>query len=103
VSEKPSSRLDTADDGAYRRAEAVERTLIGDRVVLYQKTHGTAVVLNPTGSWLWDRLEAPQRTSDLVRALVEHYAGLSEDRARSDVSAFLAELSAHRLLSSTAK
>ena len=39
----------------YRRAPDVDGSWWG-RAVLYHRQSGTAVVLNPTGSWLWELL-----------------------------------------------
>jgi hypothetical protein len=83
---------------SYRRVDAVEKTVVGDRTVLYHKTDGTALVLNPTGSLLWEQLERPLEAADLVRALAERFAGLDTGRAESDVASFLSELTAHHLL-----
>jgi Coenzyme PQQ synthesis protein D (PqqD) len=95
---QPISHTASVADQPFRRAEGVETTVVGDRSVLYHKTRGTAVVLNPTGSVLWGRLERPQRIGDLVRALMERHGHLAAERAESDVAAFVNELSAQNLL-----
>ena len=80
---------------SYARCEAVDASTVGDRVVLYHRTSRSALVLNPTGSRLWERLATPASRQDLTAALRERFPQLSPDDALRDVSAFLDELSRH--------
>jgi len=80
---------------SYARCEAVEASTVGDRVVLYHRTSRSALVLNPTGSRLWERLASPASPQDLTAALRERFPDLSRDDALRDVFAFLEELTRH--------
>jgi Coenzyme PQQ synthesis protein D (PqqD) len=80
---------------SYARCEAVEASTVGDRVVLYHRTSRSALVLNPTGSRLWERLATPASPQDLTAALRERFPEVSRDDALRDVSAFLDELTRH--------
>jgi Coenzyme PQQ synthesis protein D (PqqD) len=80
---------------SYARCEAVEASAVGDRIVLYHRTSRTALVLNPTGSRLWERLATPASPEDLMAALREQFPELTRDDALRDVSAFLDELTRH--------
>jgi hypothetical protein len=82
-------------DAVYTRSEQVEVSTVGDRVVLYHRTSRSALVLNPTGSRLWERLATPARPEDLTADLRERFPALSPEAAVRDVSSFLDELTRH--------
>jgi hypothetical protein len=80
---------------AYTRCEHVEDSAVGDRVVLYHRVSRSALVLNPTGSRLWERLATPASPQDLTAALQARFPALSGEDALRDVSSFLDELTRH--------
>lgn len=82
-------------EGAYARSGQVEASTVGDRVVLYHRTTRSALVLNPTGSRLWERLATPASLHELIATLRERYPALSGEDARRDVTTFLDELTRH--------
>ena len=82
-------------DPAYARSEQVEGSTVGDRVVLYHRTSRSALVLNPAGSRLWERLATPATPQDLAAALRERFPTLTREDALQDVSTFLDELTRH--------
>jgi hypothetical protein len=84
-----------AGDSAYARSEQVEASAVGDRVVLYHRLSRSALVLNPTGSWLWERLASPASPQELTATLRDRFPALSPDDALRDVSFFLDELTRH--------
>ena len=84
--------------GQYTRSAHAVATPVGDRVVLYHGVSRTAIVLNPTGTWMWSRLERPRTGNDLAVDLRTRYPGLSTVAAERDVSAFLAELLTHEFV-----
>ena len=84
-----------AGDPAYTRSDQVEASTVGDRVVLYHRTSRTALVLNVTGSWLWEQLSRPASTEDLTSTLRERFPELAPVDALRDVSSFLDELTRH--------
>jgi hypothetical protein len=73
----------------------VETSPVGDRVVLYNRSSRAALVLNPTGSYLWDRLAKPASSDDLTTALRDRYPTLAPEDALRDVASFLNELTRH--------
>ena len=79
----------------YRRSEHVEDSKVGDRLVLYHRESRKALVLNPTGSWLWQLLTTAHTTQTLAEQLRARFPGLSWEQAVSDVSTFLDELLQH--------
>jgi Coenzyme PQQ synthesis protein D (PqqD) len=87
--------MDDAVGPAYTRSEHVEASTVGDRVVLYHRTSHNALVLNPTGSQLWERLATPANVHDLALALRDRFPALTREDALRDVSSFLEELTRH--------
>ena len=75
-----------------RRADGVWSRAVQDRAVLYSWDDGKAIVLNPTGSVLWEALASPRSAGELVQELIRRFPGLPPDRARTDVDAFLNRL-----------
>ena len=85
----------------YRRAPAVEETTVGERAVLYHSLNGSAIVLNPTASLLWKRLETPADAGTLSRLLHERFPNIELERLNSDALAALSEFEKHDLVTST--
>ncbi len=85
-------------EAVYERATTVDSSLAGDRVVLYERQSRSAIVLNPTGTHLWQTLTAPQTAVQLRDSLIALYPGLEEERATRDVEAFLTDLGAKHLI-----
>jgi hypothetical protein len=82
----------------YARSDQVEASTVGDRLVLYHRISRTALVLNPTGSQLWEELARPTSAEDLTAALRARFPGLAPEDARRDVASFLDELTRHGAL-----
>ena len=81
----------------YRRSERVDISRVGTRAVLYHRDSRKALVLNPSGSWLWDQLASPRSRDQLAAALQEKYR-LSSDQAGRDTDRFLDNLSQHEAI-----
>ena len=64
-------------------------------MVLYHRASRSALVLNPNGSQLWQRLATPASLHDLTAALRARFPALTGEDALRDVSAFLDELTRH--------
>ena len=73
----------------YSRHPRAQASWVGERVVLFHRDTQTTTVLNPSGSRIWELLEATQNESALAAALSSEYPGLSCDQAQADVSAFM--------------
>ena len=82
----------------YRRAPDVDGSVVGERAVLYHRQSGTAVVLNPTGSWLWELLTACPTPQALAEHLRAKCPALTGEQAVRDVSTFLEALSQHGMV-----
>jgi hypothetical protein len=81
-----------------RSSPDVDASSVGNRVVLYHRTSRKAVVLNPTGSYLWEELASPKTAEELSAALTRRFPAVDAEAARRDVDAFLAELAREGLL-----
>lgn len=79
-------------EALYQRATSVDSSLAGDRVVLYERESRSAIVLNPTGTHLWQTLAVPQTAAQLRDSLRALYPGLEAERAARDVETFLSDL-----------
>ncbi len=82
----------------YSRPSHIETSPVGDRVVLYDTVSRKAVVLNPTGAFLWAQLSTRSSVDELAQKLQERFAGVEAARLRADVEACLQSLIAQQLL-----
>jgi hypothetical protein len=69
----------------------------GDEVVILDLEGSVYLKLNGSGRVLWERLAASSTEQELITALVGEF-GIDEDRASSDVAAFVADLERRNLL-----
>jgi len=69
----------------------------GGVVVMHVDTEVT-YSLNSVGAWVWEELAAPVGIDRLVEGVIEHFE-VSEETARADVEALVADLESSRLVS----
>jgi hypothetical protein len=86
--------------GRYRRSEKVDETRVGERVVLYHRGTGSGVVLNPTGSFIWEALTSPQSADDLAGQLASRFPSTARERIATDVSTYMESLLENGLITS---
>jgi len=67
--------------------------------LVFSPESNSAVALNKTGVYLWNRLKEGATEAEMTAGLQERYSGVTADRACSDVAAFLEELRSRSLLS----
>ncbi len=87
-----------AHASVFRRSPAVEATHVGDRVVLYNKESGNAIVLNPTATILWESLESDADVQQLTTELSTRFTDIDRDTIVEDVRVCLEELTTERLI-----
>lgn len=87
-----------ADAAVFRRSPAVEETRVGDRVVLYHRESGNAVVLNPTATILWEELRADADIHQLSAGLSKRFADIQQETIAEDVRVCLDELRTEKLI-----
>jgi len=96
----PATSTTSGGDATLHRASPeVDASSVADRVVLYHRGTKQALVLNPTGTQLWDLLAGGSTSRALAEALLARHPGLAAERAAADTAAFLAELERHQMLS----
>jgi hypothetical protein len=83
---------------AYRRADEIQQSIVGDRIVLHDSITDTSLVLNPTGTSIWLACEGSRTPEDLSACLLDLFPDLTPERAFVDVSGFIDQLVAHRYL-----
>jgi hypothetical protein len=81
----------------YMRSQRVDISRVGTRAVLYHRDSRKALVLNPSGSWLWEQLASARSRDQLAAALQEKYS-LSSDQAGRDIDQFLNDLRQHEAI-----
>lgn len=67
--------------------------------LVFSPESNSAVSLNKTGVYLWNRLKNGADEAEMAAGLLEEYSGVTEAQASEDVAAFLAELRSRSLLS----
>jgi hypothetical protein len=82
----------------YVQSPQVESSRAGDRVVLFHQGSRTALVLNPTASWLWGLLGEPHPQEDLVVAIQSRFIDVPPAAAAGDVSTLVQQLVEHGML-----
>ena len=63
-----------------------------DGAILFDPDRDETAILNPSGRVLWTLLSEPRTAEELAAYLVAHYEGVTLERARQDVHAFLEAL-----------
>ena len=84
----------------FRRSDRVDETRVGDRVVLYHRDTGSGVVLNPTGSLIWDALASPQSAGQLADRLAARFPATLPARIATDVGGYVDSLLENQLIAS---
>ena len=85
-------------DRLLKRHPEAESHPSGERVVVYHKSTKSSIVLNPTGSWLWEQLDQPQSRQELVDKLVRKFPEVERERLAADVDVYLRELTDNELV-----
>lgn len=91
------------DAPIFCRSSKVDETRVGDRVVLYHRDTGSGVVLNPTGSMIWDALATPRSAADLADNLAARYPGVVPEKISADVKTYVESLLENDLIASASQ
>lgn len=67
--------------------------------LVFSPESNSAVSLNKTGVYLWNRLKNGAGEAELIAGLLQEYSGVTEAQAAADVAAFLESLRSRSLLS----
>lgn len=77
----------------------MDETRVGERVVLYHRDTSSGVVLNPTGSIVWDSLASPSTARQLADSLAARFPGAEPDTIDADVAKYVESLVENGLVS----
>ncbi len=80
------------NDVIYRRNAQTDTSTVGERAVVFERASKSAIVLNPTGTQLWDLLETPRSLAQLNDALQARFPDVAAAQLRGDVEAYLKQL-----------
>jgi hypothetical protein len=76
----------------YQRSSTIECAPMRDEMILYDPTTVRFCALNPTAAFLWERLEAPRSTGELLSDLTDAYRVDDPATAEQEVQSLLTEL-----------
>lgn len=79
------------------RPDFIDWRIIDDEIVMLDAERSQYLATNPSGTLLWQTLHEGATRTQLVELLVSRYA-ITEEQARCDTDAFLAELRARELI-----
>jgi hypothetical protein len=82
----------------YRRVDGVLHQVVDGRAMLISPAGDEVLVLNRTGSAVWDALDAGGDVDSLTATLHGAHPTVEADAIRGDVTTFLAELEAAGLV-----
>ncbi len=82
----------TFSHSCFRRSEEIDVSVAGDRAILYHRHAQRAIVLNPTGTLLWELLVSPQTFEELTQQLQLHFPQIEASLLRCDIEKYLNEL-----------
>jgi hypothetical protein len=80
-----------------RRSDRAVHGDLPEETVLLDVEDGVAVRLNPSGAYLWERLEEPATVEELARGMAGRFE-IDEAQALGDVVAFVREMLRRGLL-----
>lgn len=66
--------------------------------MVYQNETQNSIVLNPTGSWLWNQLETPRTLEWLVESLSREHPEVQLETLKDDLEAYVGEMVKNQLL-----
>jgi hypothetical protein len=76
----------------YQRSSTIECAPMRDEMILYDPTTVRFCALNPTAAFLWERLEAPRSTGELLSDLTDAYRVDDPATAEQELQSLLTEL-----------
>ena len=83
------------------RTDRQETAPAAGGAVVMQVDTGVSYSLNAVGAWVWEQLAEPAGLDGLAEALTERFE-VTEERARADLEALLADLERTELVSRVA-
>ena len=82
----------------FRRVDGIVRRDVGGELLLFDPRDDSLHVLNPTGAFLWEQLDAVRSTDDLATSLREAFDVALGHDLTPEVERMLTDLSGRGLL-----
>ena len=82
----------------YQRNAHTDTSVVGERVIVFERASKSASVLNPTGAQVWNSLATPQTSAQLNAALQAQFPDAPAAQLQSDVETYLQQLLAQKLI-----
>ena len=86
------------NEATYRRNAQTDTSTVGERVIVFERASKSAIVLNPTGAQIWQRLETPQTAAQLLQPLQAQFPDIEAAQLQRDIEAYLNELIEQKLV-----
>lgn len=86
------------NETVYQRNAQTDTSVVGERVIVFERDSKSAIVLNPTGAHIWNLLETPRSVAQLNEALQQQFPDVEATQLQSDVEAYLRELLDQKLV-----
>lgn len=86
------------NDITYRRNAQTDTSVVGERIIVFERASKCAIVLNPTGADIWNSLETPRSVAQLKSGLQARFPGVEAAQLERDVEAYLQELLGQNLI-----
>ncbi len=82
----------------YTRSNQMTWDVTDDRAIILDASGAQLITLNAVGTILWEYLDEPRTSNELVEHLSDRFSEVSRDDIRVDVDDFLESLVDQRLL-----
>ncbi len=84
--------------GRYRKDPRIGLASLDQEAILFDPQESKYLVVDATGSFVWDRLSDACDAQDLARAVCNHFEGVELPAALNDVERILGEMARHGLI-----
>jgi hypothetical protein len=88
----------TGADVNWLPAEGVVSESVGAHVVLVDPQGRELLTLNGVASVVWSALDGTRGVAEIAEIVTARFGGVEQDKARTDVAAFLSQLQAEGLV-----
>lgn len=75
-----------------RQNPEIEKAELKGELLLFNSASNKFFVMNPTASFVWDKLAQPTDEQELASALCAHFSGITKEQALVDVKETLTNM-----------
>ena len=88
-------------ENKFRRNPRIETAPLDNELILFDPPSSKFLILNGTGSYLWERLSEPLTAVGLARSVCAHFSGIVLSKAFSDVAEIIEQMISQELVISS--